>query len=160
LVFWDTSALVKAYTNELGSPTVRAVIDRFDGRLAASDFVALEVLSTLSKQVRSNQLGKKSYRTARTDFLSDFPRIFHVVEVDTPVKQLATALTDSFREHSVGTLDLLHVATALHLQPAVGGQPLVVASSDAGFLRLADACGLKTFNPEREPLGSLLAVWR
>jgi hypothetical protein len=57
-------------------------------------------------------------------------------------------------------MDMLHVATALHAAVKLRSTTVVVASSDAGFLRLADACGLRTFDPETQPLGSLLSVWR
>jgi predicted nucleic acid-binding protein len=157
VLFWDTSALVKAYVSEPGTPIVKGAIQRLNGRLFLSAHVALEVLTTLSKQVRSNQIGKRMYRDARTGFLSDLTRTFNLVEVGEATFQMAYSFADRHRDASVGAMDVLHLATALQFQSTLRGTPLVVASSDSGFLSLAGRLGLPTFNPEAEPLGSLLA---
>jgi predicted nucleic acid-binding protein len=161
VLFFDTSALVKAYLNESGTPTVRAVLKRLRSpSLVMTRYVALEVLTTFARQLRSKQIDKRDYNAARTDFLGSAAARFQVIEVSDPILTSAHSLAHQHRQTSVGAMDILHVATALHLESMVRPQPFVVASSDAGFLGLARACGLKTFDPETEPLGTLLAVWR
>ena len=158
MLFFDTSVLIKAYTTEPGTPIVHAILKRLNGRMALTRFVALEVLTTLAKHVRSKQIGKGAYNAARTEFLRNFPINFKIVEVEERILSLAFLLTDQHRQHSVGAMDALHIASALHLQSLNPSRPLIVASSDAGFLNLAKACGLGTFDPETQPLASLLSL--
>lgn len=47
MIFLDSSALAKAYLDEEGTGVVQGVIERLSGRLFISEFVALEVLTTL-----------------------------------------------------------------------------------------------------------------
>lgn len=162
IIFFDASALAKGYLSEQGAANVRATMDRFAGYCFVTDFVALEVLTTFSKRFRASMIAKRVYRDARVLFLSEFSSAFHRLEVGESVRQSAFALADSYRHVSVSAMDILHVASALELQADLGRRPLVIVSSDQGFLALAHACGLRTFNPETQPFGTLLAIygWR
>jgi hypothetical protein len=57
-------------------------------------------------------------------------------------------------------MDVLHVASALHLQATLRSVSVVVASSDHGFLSLARAAGLRTFDPETATFATLLDITR
>jgi hypothetical protein len=69
-------------------------------------------------------------------------------------------LVDRHRQIGAGAMDVLHVVSALRLQAANRGRSLVVASSDRGFLSLARAVGLRTFDPETGNLATLLDLTR
>src|SRR3954464_3555513 len=52
VIFIDTSAIVKAYVTEQGSPTIKNVVARLRGRLYLTPAVVLEVLGALAKHRR------------------------------------------------------------------------------------------------------------
>jgi predicted nucleic acid-binding protein len=157
MIFLDASAAVKAYVNEPGSSTIEGVRRRLAGNLFLTPHVALEVLTTFAKLLRTSSIRRAGYASARGRFLGDYPRGYRVVQVGDREMQLAYALADAHRRVGVGAMDVLHIASALELQHRLGrARHLVVASSDRSLLALAAAVGLSTFDPESEPLGALL----
>jgi predicted nucleic acid-binding protein len=160
VIFLDASALVKAYVDEDGSSTVHAILPRLRGRLYLTAFVALEVLATLARRLRSQTLPRHRYSALRELFLAQLASWFNVVEVGPPVVQSACELAHVHRRIATGAMDLLHVASALKLRHDIGRSGLVIASSDRAFLDLARANHLSTFNPEQEPLAALMVQVR
>jgi len=152
LVFFDTSALVKAYVEEPGSDAVKEIIDRFRGSLWLTDHVALEVLAAFAYKVRDRKLERFEYRRARAEFFADFPLIFNRIPVDESVMGTAMSLADDHRRIAAGSLDLLHVASALH---ADIGEDLTIVCADRAMRNLAAAAGLGVFNPETDDPTSL-----
>src|SRR4051812_12487262 len=60
VLFWDTSALVKAYSTEQGTPAVLSAFDAVRGRGAMlTELVVLEVLTVLAKHWRAKILTKQ-----------------------------------------------------------------------------------------------------
>ena len=160
MIFFDTSAIVKAYVNERGSPLVHAAIARMKGRLYLTVAVALEVLSTLARQRRAGDLTQAGYRSARTEFLQALGGSLKLLEVHLTEFATGYELVDRHRQIGAGAMDVLHVASALRLQAANQGELLLVASSDHGFLSFARAVGLRTFDPETANLAALLDLTR
>jgi uncharacterized protein with PIN domain len=76
VVFWDTSALVKAYTVEPGTSTVQAALRALPKRTSVSAYVALETLSVLAKRLRSGSFSGADYLRARNQFYADYPGRF------------------------------------------------------------------------------------
>jgi predicted nucleic acid-binding protein len=158
VLFWDASALVKAYSVEQGSPSVLAALKTVRGRGSLTDLVALEVFAVLSKHLRINKLTKGQYRTAIDEFTSDYPGSFYVLDVPTPVRRKAFDLARTYRATGLGAMDLLHLATATNAAVSNRRSPLVLATADAPLLTAAAAEGLRTFNPETDPLSKLLTL--
>jgi predicted nucleic acid-binding protein len=147
LVFFDTSALVKAYVTESGSDAVKELIDRCRGSLWLSDMVALEVMTTFALQVRDRRMRPSTYARARMEFFTDLSHMFNRVRVDEFVIVTAVKLANEHRHMSVGALDLLHVATALH---ADTDDELTIVCADRAMRNLAAAAGFRVFNPETD----------
>lgn len=160
MIFFDSSAVVKAFAVEPGSPMVHASIARLGGRLYLTHAVALEVLGTLAKKRRANLLTNAEYRVARTQFLQALRGALNLLEVRLADFADGYELVDRHRQIGAGAMDVLHVASALRLQAANRSEPLVVASSDRAFLSLANAVGLRTFDPETATLANLLDLTR
>jgi PIN domain len=123
-----------------------------------TDLVALEVFAVLSKHLRINKLTKGQYRTAVTELASDYPGSFYVFDVPAPVRQKAFALAHTYRATGLGAMDLIHLATATDAAGSNRAQPLVFATSDAILQSAAASEGLRTFNPETDPLSELLRL--
>lgn len=157
MIFLDASALVKAYVNEDGSQIVEGMLVRFKGEIFLTGLVALEVLATLGKRLRTRKLARRDYASARALFLHQLQSIMNIVEVSEAMVRSAWTLADTHRTLATGAMDLLHVASAIDVEKRPLHSGLVVASSDHALLDLARANHLSTFNPEREPLGALLA---
>ncbi|MFL5542047.1 MAG: type II toxin-antitoxin system VapC family toxin [Longimicrobiaceae bacterium] len=158
MIFIDTSAIIKAYVTEQGTPTVEKVIAHLKGRLYLTPAVVLEVLGALAKCRRAGVLTQREYRTARNAFLQAVGVTFKLLELHEAEFTAAYSLVDRFRQFRAGSWDALHVASALRLNAISPRHPVPVASADGGMLGLARAAGLPTFNPELEPLSALLAL--
>src|SRR6185295_8599811 len=156
MIFFDASAVVKAYLTENGSAEVRATLVKLRGKLYLTPHVVLEVLSTFAKHRRTRQVDRKVYRTIRRAFMAELGSL-HVLAVEKHVFNMANDLIDRHRHVAAGAMDVLHVASALELQAVWPRETVIVASSDRAFLSLARAAGLPTFDPENESFGDLQA---
>ena len=159
MLFWDTSALVKAYSTEAGSPCVLGAFNATRGRGALlTELVVLEVFTVLAKHWRAKNLTKHEYTNAITELTRDYSAAFDVVEVGGSIRQSAFELARRYRDSALGAMDLLHLATALDAARLGRPEPLVFATSDAALQTAAAAEGLRTFNPETDPLSKLLKL--
>ncbi len=152
MIFFDSSALAKAYLVEDGTPTIQGVFKRMGAVMFVSEFVALEVLTTFRISLRTRAM---AYRHALSEFYRDYPNRFNVVDVDRSVRQQAFALTTSHTQARARSMDVLHIACALQLQAAFPAERVTVASSDLDLLDFARTVGLGTFDPVTEPLAAL-----
>lgn len=157
MIFFDASAIVKAYVPEPGSPSVHGAIARMRGKLYLTRAVALEALGTFAKKRRRDELTQAEYRAAHDSFLHELEVTFKVCELRDTEFATAFKLVDAYRNAGIGPIDVLHIASALRLS-AESANPVTVASSDGPFLVVARAAGLTTFNPETQPLSALLAI--
>lgn len=158
MVFLDASALVKGYLVEEGDANVDGLMMRANGSVFVSEFVALEVLTALRNAFRGQP--KERLAEALEQFWKDYPRRFIVTPVADPVIKLALDLTTRHREAKARSMDVLHVATAVDLQRMFPGREVTMVTSDQDLATLAKTCGLRTFDPAREPLAALPARGR
>lgn len=154
MVFFDSSALVKAYLDEEGTGVVMGAVDRLMGRMYISRFVALEVLASLRTAFRD--ASSRSWNDIVAEFHSDLPG-FNLIDVDPSVLDRATDLVMDHRQARARSMDLVHLATALHLQSTYPAREVTMVTSDHDLAALARECGMWTFDPSREPLAALLA---
>lgn len=151
-MFLDASALAKAYLDEEGSSNIEGVMERAGGTLFVSEFVALEVLTTLRAAYR--EAARPTYQRAVDRFTADYPSRFMVVDVDAEIRASAMSLTTWQRTARARAMDVLHLATALWLKSA-RRSAVTMITSDRDLAALCKACGLRTFDPSREPLAAL-----
>lgn len=152
MVFLDASALAKAYLDEEGSSNIEGVMERAGGTLFLSEFVALEVLTTLRTAYR--EASRPAYQRAVDRFKADYPSRFVVVDVHAEIRASAMSLTTWQRTARARAMDVLHLATALWLKSA-RRSAVTMITSDRDLTALCLACGLRTFDPSREPLAAL-----
>lgn len=153
MLFLDASALTKAYVDEAGDANVRGLFQRAGGALFLSDFVALEVLTAIRNAHRGAP--RSEYVDAVRRFWSDYESRFSVVEVDPDTVTEAISLTSKHRDARARGMDLLHLATALRLQASRTARQVTLVTSDRDLAALSSECGLRTFDPSREPLAAL-----
>lgn len=153
MVFFDSSALVKAYVEEEGTGVVIGAFSRLSGRMFISDYVVLEVLTSLRNAFRD--VRRDRWSEVLAEFRADLRSGFNIVEAGSPVVSRATDLVTNHRQARARSMDLLHLATALHLQGLYPGMQVTMITSDRDLAALCRACGLRTFDPSREPLAAL-----
>jgi predicted nucleic acid-binding protein len=158
VLFLDSSALAKAYLEEDGDGNVRGLLRRAGGDLFLSEFVALEVLTSIRNAHRG--LARDEYIAVVDEFRADYQSRFGLVMVDLEVVTHAMTLTTKHRDARARSMDVLHLATALRLQAARRSRGVTLVTSDQDLATLARRCGLRTFDPSREPLAALPARGR
>jgi predicted nucleic acid-binding protein len=150
-LFWDASALVKAYTVEDGTPNVKSAMALRGVRGFLTDFVALEVITALGKKYRSNQITRSVYRRALKEFREDFPGGFNVVEVEPDTREQSHRLAEKYQRLGTSALDILHLASATQAAAFCHPRPLVLLCADKPLIEAARAEGLDVYNPETHP---------
>ena len=158
MIFLDTSALVKAYVSELGTEAVRKILTSKAGELLLSDHVALETLATFAYKLRDQRISKSVYRRARSDFARDYSLLFERVAVTSGVLESAMQLAHSHRKMGVGSIDLIHIATAIRVRAERAAPSMTVACADRSMRLLASAAGFEVFDPENDDVARLGAA--
>ena len=144
LLYFDASALVKAYMDERGSDCVARVFESAD-RLFTCRIAFAEVLATFRRK-----RDEPSFPESQIDRLVDeFCQDWSTLEtVDLNPGLLDVVRQKAFR-HSLRALDLLHLAAACWLREEVR-IPVTFVSSDQPQLAAARRESLPAFDPERD----------
>jgi len=146
--FLDSSALVKRYLIETGTPWVESVCAPAVGNaIVAAQIGLVEVAAALAGKKRAGFIDAAKYDQVLDDLIDDAQAQYTLVDIDQPVIALAIDLT---RRHKLRGYDAVQLAAALTVGPAltVGGfAPLVFVSADRNLLSAAQAEALVTEDP-------------
>lgn len=153
-LFWDASALVKAYADEDGTPNAAGALALRNVRAFVTDFVALEVITALGKKLRSGHITPRGYRTALENFRREYPK-FNVLEVEHDTRKQSHLLAEKYRGIGTSALDILHLASASHAAALCHPRPLVLLCADRPLIEAARNEGLGVYNPETHPHAAL-----
>lgn len=159
MYFIDSSALVKAYLVEKGSGTVQSTIGLLGGSAASayvSPLVACETLGVLTKALRKGEISKAVYEQLRADLDNDLATRLAVLPLTPMIYDEAFRLIHVHRDRGPGGADVVHVASAHALQLAFPGRTVGFMCSDDKLGALARAEHFEVFDPETDPLSSLL----
>jgi predicted nucleic acid-binding protein len=156
--FVDSSALIKAYVSEGGTPAVKAALDGLNGSVCISSQVMIETASALARLRRTLQLRQRAYPRARDDFLNHCRTRYFVVHPPEPVVGTTVGMIDAYRMRSPGGSDLLHVATAEYIQALFPAETVSFMCCDVALRTVAEERGFDVFDPLRDPLSALLPL--
>lgn len=147
--FLDTSALVKLYHPEAGTPEVRALLDEPDGEPLISRLAAVEILSAFAIKVRTGELTSRDFGRLRGLFLADVKRrTFTPIRILNAHFEIAAELIGKHgTSRQLRTLDALQLAVALRTHATMPLDGFVCA--DQRLCDMAAAEGLATANPEK-----------
>ena len=146
--FFDTSAIVKYYHTELGTPKVSAIFAEAERKVRISSLGFLEIQSAFAMKVRSGILDRKAAGMQLARLMLD------IAAGDIEVYGL-TADHFLIAERLIGrhgfadrlrTLDALQLAVALDLSDQRLVDQFVVA--DKSLVSVATSEGLSVLNPE------------
>lgn len=142
IAYLDTSAIVKLYVVEEGSPAARRLVDT--ARVVATSKVAYaEARAAFARGYREGILQPTAYELIVGSFAADWPKYLRL-EVSDEVLYLAGSLAE---KHALRGFDAIHLASALILARQAR-QPLVVGCWDARLRTAARACELEVMPPQ------------
>jgi uncharacterized protein len=146
--FLDTSALVKHYHSEVGTPKVDLLWNAPGARLFVSRLGIVETVSTFAKKVRTGTITVADFHLLRRRFFADLRRR-HPAIVRVLVRHHQDAdrlLQQHGLVYGLHTLDAIQLAVALELPR--NGVPAELVTADHVLLAVAPLEGLTVNNPE------------
>ena len=140
--YLDTSALIKRFVVEKGSPLVRALVIR-RGPVATAKIAYAEVYAGLTRKRREGHLSDNAYALACRQFEGDWQAYLRVDLLD----EVLLLARDLIRRHPLRGFDAIHLASALSLKRALG-EEITFAAADARLLQAAAGEHLRPLNVE------------
>ena len=142
MIYFDSSALVKRYVQEVGSDTVNSLLD--GTAVAATSRLAYpEILSALTRRHNAADIETSSFERVKNQFKIDW-EYFTVVEMRAEVLQYIDRIIDRY---ALRGADSIHLSTAVWLKQKVK-QEVVFVASDLELLNGAKLEKLKVLNPQ------------
>lgn len=143
---FDTSALVKYYHVEAGTPEVVRFIQEPNTRHFISRLTVVEVPSAFAIKVRMGELAAPNFQRLRQRFLNDVAQgRFRAMPLWQRHYQEAGRLIAKYFQRRFRTLDALQLAVALDLHRRDVVEPFVCA--DEPLCAVASEEGLTVLNP-------------
>jgi predicted nucleic acid-binding protein len=141
--FFDTSALVKRYHDEVGTDTVDSVIEDEANTIVISSLAVIEATSEFRKRYNSGDLSEAGMRDLLTTFFDEALNDFVIVPMNDVALERAfdLVLRDDLR-----TLDSLQLSAALAFDADVEGCTFVCA--DLELIETAAEHELETVVPD------------
>ncbi len=146
--YLDSSALVKRYLVEAGTPWMQAWCDDPAQTVAVAEIGLVEIAAAFAGKLRGAHITPTQYHGARADLTADAQDEYVLVTINRAVVDEAIELT---ARHRLRGYDAVHLACALTLNRALLASqlpPLVFVSADDDLLKAAAAEGISTDNPE------------
>lgn len=146
--FFDSSALVKRYVTESGTPWISSLCDPTVGHtLYISRVTGAEVIAALARRIRTGSLTGVAAESAMSAFRADFSNVYLVSEL-TPA--LVERAMDLAQTHSLRGYDAIQLAAALDVNAerrGYGFPPLTLVSADMDLNEAATVEGVAVENP-------------
>jgi len=146
--FFDSSALVKIYHPEVGTPTIDQIVNVTDSVIRVSRLTVVELTSAFAIKVRTQSIQREDadlfLRQFRGDIVSGKLEVFSVAESEF---SMADLLVERYAfDFRLRALDALQLAVALELRNQKLVDHFVVA--DAILCEVAALEGFSVINPE------------
>ena len=142
MIYLDTSALIKRFVNEKGSPLVRSLVQQREP-VATAKIAYAEMFAGFARKLREGRLSRNLHALACRQFERDW-RSYLRVELQDDVLLLAR---DLIQRHPLRGFDAVHLASALSLKNALG-EEITFAAADKLLLRAAGTEQLEPLNVE------------
>lgn len=142
MIYLDTSALIKRFVNEKGSPLVQSLVQQREP-VATAKIAYAEIFAGFARKLREGYLSKTLHALACRQFERDWQSYLRM-ELQDDILFLAR---DLVQRHPLRGFDAVHLASALNLKSALGVE-LTFAAADGRLLRAAGAEKLEPLNVE------------
>lgn len=152
IYFLDSSALIKRYVREQGSPWVQTITDtKIRNSLMMARITWVEMLSGLTRRQREGNLPATELTMMLHNFRYDWDIQYRIVELDEALTQVAGQLVQKYPLRAYNSVQL---ATALKLRSVVmrfTNIQFTFVSADQRLLAVAQMEGLPIENPNDYP---------
>ncbi len=150
--FFDSSAIVKRYLVEVGTPWVTAIVDLAAGnRVYLARITFVEVISAITRKVRGSGLSSAGATKEISDFRQDFANEYFIIELNPTLIESAADLAES---HALRAYDAVQLTAALTINAeliASGVPGITLVSADGPLNTAAIAEGLAVDDPNTHP---------
>jgi uncharacterized protein len=149
--YFDSSAIVKRYMNEIGSIWVRGITDpEVRNLLPMAGITSVEVVSAVCRRQRGGGVSLTDATTMLSDFRYDCKNQYRIIDVTPNLILHAMSLAE---QHALRGYDAVQLAAALQFsqRSSATGTPLVFISADKDLNAAAVAEGLAVDDPNDHP---------
>jgi len=143
LIYLDSSALIKNYSQEPGTHRVREILSGADG-CSISKISYAEICAAFGRKNRENPKDRRVHLVGFQRFQEDW-KLLHIVELEDDLLPVICGLTEKYPLRGA---DAIHLASALWLERVLRDEVTFVAA-DGRLLETARDEKLKTVNPEK-----------
>ncbi len=147
--FFDSSAIVKRYVNETGTPWVISTTDPAAGaRVYVTAITGVEVVSAITRRlVNAKNISQADAAAALASFRRDFSSEYRVITVSDPVIARAMVLAERYARRGYDAVQLAAAVEMNDRRLSLGAPPLMMIASDMNLLEAAIAEGLTVDDP-------------
>ena len=143
ILFFDTSALVKFFHEEEGSPLVTDLILSEDNQIWISELSSTEFLSALFRRLRTQEINEEQLRRAVTGFEEQI-RSFNVEPLGHAILREAEDLLERFgKAKRLRTFDAIQLKTFT----LIAEKDWRFVASDDILCDVVNSLGFETINP-------------
>jgi|SRR5712692_7534596 len=150
--YFDSSALVKRYAQEVGSPWIISLTDPQSGNdIFTALVVGVEIVAAIARKARIGSISMQDTTVAIAVFKSHFKVQYRLVLMTAAIVERAMDLAE---QHGLRGYDAIQLASALAVQAelSISGVSLAAfVSADANLNKAAQAEGLAVENPNDHP---------
>jgi predicted nucleic acid-binding protein len=145
--FLDTSAVVKRYVQEIGTPWTRALADPAAGHfLYIARITDVELTAAIARRRLGTSLNPAQALAALNQFRQDFAQDYRILEITIPLLKRAAQLADS---RALRAYDAVQLAAALEVR--ANNPALTLISADGDLNAAATAEGMPVDDPNAHP---------
>ncbi len=150
--FLDSSALLKRYVPEVGTPWIQSISDAQSQNLLIVAHIAwVEMCSAVARRQREGSISVLHANQILTAFRAHWNTQYFIVAIDQTVIDLAGKLVD---QHPLRAYDAVQLAAALSIQGELSPPNVAVftfLTADTRLLAIAQAESLLADNPNLHP---------
>lgn len=143
MIYLDSSALIKNYSQEPGTHRLREILSGADG-CSISKIGYAEICAAFGRKNRENPKDKRVHLVGFQRFQEDW-KLLNIVELEDELLPVIRGLTEKYPLRGA---DAIHLASALWLGRVLRDEVTFVAA-DGRLLEAARDEKLKTVNPEK-----------
>lgn len=145
MTYLDTSALIKGFVAEEGTPLVRSILSGSEA-VATAKIAYAEVYAGLTRRQREGDLSAAEYALACHQFEAEWQGYIRLELLD----DLLLVARRVIQRHPLRGFDAIHLASALTLKNGTN-QDITFAAADRRLLRAAQLERLRALNVEVTP---------
>jgi uncharacterized protein len=150
--FLDTSALLKRYVPEIGTPWMQSIADPQNQHLMImAQITWVEFHSAIARRVREQSITAAQAQQISSAFEFHWNGQYFTVPIDHAITQLAGQLV---HQHPLRAYDAVQLAAALSIQNqliAPNVSTFTFLTADDRLAQVSELTGLLTENPNRHP---------